>query len=150
MPIVIGHHDVKDKDHWLASPKREEVFGPLGVTNIRTFVNPQNPTQVAVLMDVADMDAVMAFMQTEAAAEAMAYDGVLTETLVLLVEALFPFSGAERIDSPMLRSPETRGGGGPSKMSYTGSSRERRSLAGRAPKYLVGGHIPQVCSLTTR
>jgi hypothetical protein len=87
MPTVIGHHDVKDKDHWLASPKREEVFGPLGVTNIRTFINPQNPTQVAVLMDVADMDAVMTFMQTEAAAEAMAYDGVLPETLVLLVEA---------------------------------------------------------------
>jgi hypothetical protein len=86
MPTVIGHHDVKDKDHWLASPKREEVFGPLGVTNIRTFVNPQNPTQVAVLMDVADMDAVMAFMQTEAGAKAMEYDGVLPETLVLLVE----------------------------------------------------------------
>ena len=87
MPTLIGHHDVKDKDHWLASPKREEIFGPLGVTNIRTFVNPQNPTQVAVLMDVADMDAVMAFMQTEAAAEAMTYDGVLPDTLVLLVEA---------------------------------------------------------------
>jgi hypothetical protein len=88
MPTVIGHHDVKDKDHWLASPKREEVFGPLGVTNIRTFVNPQNPTQVAVLMDVADMDVVMAAMQDDPAmAEAMAYDGVLPETLVLLVEA---------------------------------------------------------------
>ena len=87
MPTVIGHHDVKDTAHWLASPKREEVFGPLGVTNIRTFVNPQNPTQVAVLMDVADMDAVMALMQSEAGAEAMAYDGVLAETLVLLVES---------------------------------------------------------------
>jgi hypothetical protein len=87
MPTVIGHHDVKDKDHWLASPKREEIFGPLGVTNIRTFVNPQNPTQVAVLMDVPDMDAVMALMQSEAGAEAMAYDGVLAETLVILVEA---------------------------------------------------------------
>ena len=87
MPTVIAHHDVKDKDHWLASPKREEVFGPLGVTNIRTFVDPQNPTRVAVLMDVADMDAVMAAMQTEAAAEAMAYDGVQADTLVILVEA---------------------------------------------------------------
>lgn len=87
MPTVIGHHDVKDKEHWLASPKREEIFGPLGVTNIRTFVNPQNPTQVAVLMDVPDMDAVMALMQSEAGAEAMAYDGVLPETLVILVEA---------------------------------------------------------------
>jgi hypothetical protein len=87
MPTVIGHHDVKDTDHWLSSPKREEFFGPLGVTNIRTFVNPENRTQVAVLMDVADMDALAAVMQTEGASEAMAYDGVLPETLVILVEA---------------------------------------------------------------
>ena len=87
MPTVIGHHDVKDTDHWLASPKREEFFGPLGVTNIRTFVNPQNRNQVAVLMDVADLDVVMAAMQNQASADAMEYDGVLPETLVLLVEA---------------------------------------------------------------
>jgi hypothetical protein len=86
MPAVIGHHDVKDKDHWLASTRREEFFGPLGVTNIRTFVNPQNPTQVAVLMDVADMDALMAAMQDKGGAEAMAHDGVLPETLTILVE----------------------------------------------------------------
>ena len=87
MPTVIGYHDVKDKDHWLASPKREEFFGPLGVTNIRTFVDPQNPSRVGLLMDVPDMDAVMAAMGTEAAAEAMAHDGVVPETLVILVEA---------------------------------------------------------------
>jgi len=86
MPTIIGHHDVKDTDRWLASPKREEFFGPLGVTNIRTFVDPQNRTRVAVLMDVADMDALMSAMQSEGAAEAMAYDGVLPETLVILVE----------------------------------------------------------------
>ena len=87
MPTVIGYHDVKDKDHWLASPKREEFFGALGVTNIRTFVDPQNPTRVGLLMDVADMDAVMAAMETEEAREAMAHDGVVPETLVILVEA---------------------------------------------------------------
>ena len=87
MPTVIGYHKVKDTKHWLASPKRKEVYGPLGVTNIRTFVDPQNPTQVAVLMDVADLDAVVAFNQTQAAAEAMAYDGVLPETLVVLIES---------------------------------------------------------------
>jgi hypothetical protein len=86
MPTVIGHHDVTDTEHWLASPKREEVFGPLGVTNIRTFVSPDNPKKVAVLMDIADMDVVMSFMQTQEAGEAMAYDGVIPETLVLLVE----------------------------------------------------------------
>ena len=56
MPTVFGYHDVKDRDHWLASPKREEFFGPLGVTDIRTFVDPQNPTRVGVLMDVPDME----------------------------------------------------------------------------------------------
>jgi hypothetical protein len=87
MPTVMAYHDVKDKDHWLASPKREEVFGPLGVTNIRTFVDPQNPTRVGVLMDIADLDVVMAAMENQEMADAMAYDGVLPETLVLLVEA---------------------------------------------------------------
>jgi hypothetical protein len=38
-------------------------------------------------MDIADMDVVMAAMQTGAAAEAMASDGVLRDTLVVLVEA---------------------------------------------------------------
>ena len=87
MPTVIGHHDVKDTAHWLASSKRDEFFGPLGVTNIRTFVDPQNPTHVAVLMDVADMDVLMAAMEDPAAAAAMDHDGVLPETLVILVEA---------------------------------------------------------------
>lgn len=87
MPTVIAHHDVKDTDHWLASPKREEFFGPLGVTNIRTFVDPQNPTRVGLLMDIPDMDAVMAAMQAPEAAAAMEHDGVLPETLVILVEA---------------------------------------------------------------
>lgn len=86
MPTVIAYHDVADTEHWLASPKREEAFGPLGVTNIRTFVNPENPKKVGVLMDIPDMDAVMNFMQGQEAADAMAYDGVLPETLVMLVE----------------------------------------------------------------
>ena len=87
MPTIIGHHDVKDTQHWLTSPRREEFFGPLGVTNIRTFVDPQNPTRVGVLMDIPDMDAVMAALQTEAGAEAMAHDGVVAESLVILVES---------------------------------------------------------------
>lgn len=87
MPTVIAHHDVKDTDHWLASPMREEVFGPLGVTNIRTFVDPQNPTRVAVLMDVPDLDAMQAAMGTPRMNEVMEYDGVLPSTLVILVEA---------------------------------------------------------------
>jgi hypothetical protein len=48
MPTVIAYHDVKDKDHWLSSSTREEFFGPLGVTSIRTFVDPTNPTRVGM------------------------------------------------------------------------------------------------------
>jgi hypothetical protein len=87
MPTVIGHHDVKDTKHWLASPKREEFFGPLGITNIRTFVDPQNSNHVALLMDVPDMDVLANAMQSPGAAEAMEHDGVLPETLVILAEA---------------------------------------------------------------
>lgn len=87
MPTVMAYHDVKDRDHWLASPKREEFFGPLGVTNIRTFVDPDNASRVGVLMDIPDMDAVMAALNTDNGAETMAHDGVLPETLVILVEA---------------------------------------------------------------
>ena len=86
MPTIIGHHDVTDTDHWLASPKREEFFGALGVTNIRTFVDPTNRSRVAIMMDVPDMDALAAAMESPAAGEVMAHDGVLPETLVILVE----------------------------------------------------------------
>ena len=85
MPTVIAYHDVEDTDHWLHSSKRDEFFGPLGVTGIRTFVDPENPNRVGVLMEVPDMDAAMAKLQSEGA-EVMAADGVKAETLVILVE----------------------------------------------------------------
>ena len=87
MPSIVAYHDVDDTEHWLASPVREEVFGPLGITNVRTYTNPQNPTQVALTMDVPDMDAFLALMQSPQAADAMKNDGVHPDTLVLLVEA---------------------------------------------------------------
>jgi hypothetical protein len=88
MPTIVAHHNItKGSQHWLTSPKRKEFFGPLGVTNIRTFVDPQNPTRVAVMMEVPDMDAMAAAMQSKAAADAMAFDGVVPESLVILVES---------------------------------------------------------------
>ena len=88
MPTVVAHHLItKDVKHWLASPKRKELFGPLGVTNIRTFVDPQNPKRVALVMDVADMNALQKAMKSKAVADAMAHDGVVPESLVMLVES---------------------------------------------------------------
>ena len=64
MPTIIGHHNItKGAKHWLTSPKRKELFGALGVTNIRTFVDPQDSTRVAVMMDVPDMDAMQKMMK---------------------------------------------------------------------------------------
>jgi hypothetical protein len=88
MPTVFGYHDVKDTEHWLASPKRQEVFGPMGVTNIRTFVNPQDRTKVGLMLDVPDVDEFMNLLTSRPPEmlEAMEYDGVLPETLVILIE----------------------------------------------------------------
>jgi hypothetical protein len=89
MPTVIGRHEVKDTKHWLASPTREEALGALGATNIRTFVDPQHPQQVAIVMDVADLDALLAALQRQdpELVQAMEHDGVRPETLSILVES---------------------------------------------------------------
>ena len=87
MPTIIVHHDVDDPAHWLASPKREELFGTLGITNIRTFTNPVHPTQVALMLDVPDVDALVTALSSDEVAAAMQYDGVHPDTVVLLVES---------------------------------------------------------------
>ncbi|MDP1850305.1 MAG: hypothetical protein Q8K79_21130 [Solirubrobacteraceae bacterium] len=87
MPSIVVHHDVDETEHWLASPVREEFFGSLGITNVRTFTNPQNPTQVALTMDAPDVDALFAALQSPQAADAMKSDGVHGDTVVLLVES---------------------------------------------------------------
>jgi hypothetical protein len=69
----------------LASSKREKLFGPLGVTAVRTFVDPEGSNRVGLRMDVPDMDAVMASVQSEAGADAMAHDGVHPDSMVILV-----------------------------------------------------------------
>ena len=83
---LIATHEVDDVAHWLASPKRREVFGSVAL-NIQTFVDPQNPNRVGLSMEVSDMDAFQAVMESDAGAEAMKYDGVRPETLVVLVES---------------------------------------------------------------
>jgi len=37
-------HEVDDVDHWLRSPKREQTFGPMGLT-ARTFVDESYPSE---------------------------------------------------------------------------------------------------------
>jgi hypothetical protein len=79
-------HEVNDVDHWKASPKRQEVFGPMGIV-VRTFTDPTGSNRVGLIAEIPDMEAFQAFMQTDAAAAAMKYDGVRPETLLVLGEA---------------------------------------------------------------
>ena len=48
---------------------------------------PLGSKRVGVTMNVADMDAVAAALQTQEAADVMEHDGVMPETLVILVES---------------------------------------------------------------
>jgi hypothetical protein len=86
MATLLVFHEVDDVDHWAASPKREELFGPQGIS-VRTFKDPENANRVGLIFDgVDDLEAFEQGLQTEAAAEAMKYDGVRPETIVTLVE----------------------------------------------------------------
>ena len=82
---LIAFHEVDDVEHWLRSPKRAEVFGPLGITG-RLFTDPAKTNRVGLVVEIPDMEAFQRFMQSDEAAEAMRFDGVRADTLVLLEE----------------------------------------------------------------
>ncbi len=85
MATYVITHEVDDVEHWLSSPKREDVFGPIGV-NVRTFRDPEGSNKVALIAEIPDMEAFQQFMNSDAAADAMKYDGVSPETIVVLSE----------------------------------------------------------------
>lgn len=85
MTTVIAHHEIDDSERWLASPKREEFFGALGIS-VRTFLDPGDPNRAALLMEVPDMAELQRALQTPEAGEAMEHDGVRAATLVVLTE----------------------------------------------------------------
>jgi len=87
MPTIIVTHEVTDTDHWLSSPKREELLPSLGASNIRTFVDPQDRTKVGLVLDIADLDVLFAVLEnpSDEMAEAMKHDTVLPETMAILV-----------------------------------------------------------------
>ena len=64
MATLLVFHEVDDVQHWLASTKREEVFGPIGIT-ARTFIDPAKPNRVALIVDTPDMDTFQKAMATE-------------------------------------------------------------------------------------
>ncbi|WP_427135098.1 hypothetical protein [Pseudarthrobacter sp. S9] len=85
MATIMIFHEVDDVDHWLSSPRREELFGPLGIT-ARTFVDPAKTNRVGLIVEVPDMDTFQRMLESEAGADAMKFDGVRPETILMLVE----------------------------------------------------------------
>ncbi len=85
MATLMLFHEVDDVDHWLASPVREEFFGPLGIT-ARPFTDPGKTNKVGLIVDAPEMDTFLRALQSEEAAQAMRSDGVRPETIVMLVE----------------------------------------------------------------
>lgn len=85
MATLMILHEVDDVEHWLQSPRREELMTPLGIT-VRTFVDPDQPGRVGLIAEVPDLETFQQMMQTEATADAMKYDGVRPDTVVVLVE----------------------------------------------------------------
>ena len=85
MPKLIATHEVNDVARWLSSKKREEVFAGVA-KDIRTFVQPDAPNRVGLYMDVADMGALQAVMQSEAGAAPMKHDDVRPVTVLVLIE----------------------------------------------------------------
>ncbi len=86
MPNIIVMHEVDNVDHWLASPKRQEVFAGIA-ENIETYVHPSDANKVGLTMVVDDMDAFDALMQSDVGAAAMKHDGVRPDTIVMLIGA---------------------------------------------------------------
>jgi hypothetical protein len=85
MSALLVLHDVDDVDHWLKSPKRQELMGPRGWT-IRTFVDPTDSSRVGLIVDGATLAEFEELVKSDATADAMKHDGVRADTLRVLEE----------------------------------------------------------------
>ena len=88
--MMIGVHEVEDADVWLAAwsgpDSRRAVFADNGAPNVRVFQSPDDPKRMALVVEVADMEAFLAFIASPEAEAAKAEDGVIDATLRLLRE----------------------------------------------------------------
>jgi len=82
---VLVLQEVDDVGAWLSSPRRREVFGPLGIT-ARTFVDPERPNRVGLVVETPSMDLFQEAMEAMGAVAAMRRDGVRVETVQVLIE----------------------------------------------------------------
>jgi hypothetical protein len=85
MATHLAFHEVDDVDHWVSSPKREEVFGP---SNHHSHVPgpARAPSALGRLSRPPDFAAFQEFTHTQPAAEATKQDEGRPDTRVILAE----------------------------------------------------------------
>ncbi|MEP0521944.1 MAG: hypothetical protein ABJO09_18090 [Hyphomicrobiales bacterium] len=86
MPRVITMHEVDDVEHWLASPKRDEIFKDFA-SDMVTFVHPTEPNKVGLSASIPDIDKFLEINNSPIGKAAMKHDGVHAETIVFMIEA---------------------------------------------------------------
>lgn len=89
-PMVVATHKVEDAAAWLAAwngeSGRHAMFSANGVASSRTMQNPEEPNDVAIIFEVSDLNAFMAFVDSPETQAAKAEDGVIEEGLRFYVE----------------------------------------------------------------
>ena len=86
MPKVIATAEVEDVTKWESGFQTHgELFKSQTVISPITFSTDEASSRIVVCFEVGDVDAYLAAMESEATAEAMAFDGVKRETVSLVV-----------------------------------------------------------------
>jgi hypothetical protein len=77
MPTVVVRHKVKDFDTWLKGhEERVSLFGP-SVSSFKTFQDADDPTSIAMVLEVTDMEKLGTMINDPANAEVKARHTVL-------------------------------------------------------------------------
>jgi hypothetical protein len=85
MATLLIFHEVDDVDSWLASPGREELAGPLGITG-RLFRDSQGSNRVGMILEVPDMATFEKMLEADPTWESAKADGVRVDTALILHE----------------------------------------------------------------
>ena len=64
MATYIVFHEVDDVDHWLHSPKRQEILGPMGITG-QLFTDTAKSNRVGLILEIPDMEAFQQRLQSQ-------------------------------------------------------------------------------------
>ncbi len=87
---VLATHEVNDPAHWRAAwqgpNSRHQMFAQHGAPNVRLYQSSSNPRLTGLLIEVSDMDAFQAMLNSPEGAAAKRADGVRDPTLRIFME----------------------------------------------------------------